>query len=252
MKVLTSGFRAAGLGVTLAAVVAAAGTPPAQAADAPDSRGRGSRPSDIGAVTGIAVGALAAGPVGAVVGGAAGAVLGDRYHRQAQASAQLSESLGKSEAERARLAQSVAQLDSSLARSREAGEQLADTLARTDETGLDVTFRTNDDSVMAQSMSPLLKLGALVASMPQARVRIDGFADPRGSDAWNDALSLRRAQSVAAVLSAAGVPRERMSIEGHGKKAASSADGDLDAYALERRVTVRLQVERPAEVARRD
>ena len=252
MRIPTSGFHTVGLGAALAAAAAAAGALPARAADAPDDRGQGSKQADIGVVTGLAVGALAAGPVGAVVGATAGALLGDRYHRQAQASARLTESLGKSEAERARLAQSVAQLDGSLARSREAGEQLDQTLARTDEVGLDVTFRTNDDSVTVQSMSPLLKLGALAASMPQARVRIAGFADPRGTDAWNDALSLRRAESVAAVLSAAGMPRERMSIEAHGKHAAPSADGDLDGYALERRVTVRLQLERPAEVARRD
>jgi len=54
-------------------------------------------------------------------------------------------------------------------------------------------------------MPPLLKLGALVAAMPQARVRIAGYADPRGSQAYNSELSLRRAQGVAAVLMAAGV-----------------------------------------------
>ena len=249
MQILTSKRRAAAL--TVAWMVAAA-VLPAQAADSPDERGQGSKQSDIGAVTGIALGALVAGPVGAVAGGAAGAWLGDRYHQQAQASAQLNDSLGKSEAERARLEQNVAQLDRSLSGSRAAAAKLDETLGHTDEVGLDVSFRTDDDSVLTQSMSPLLKLGALVASMPQARVRIDGYADPRGSDAWNDDLSLRRAQSVAAVMAAAGVPRERMSIEAHGKHAADCADGDLDSYALERRVTVRLQLADSEQVARRD
>jgi outer membrane protein OmpA-like peptidoglycan-associated protein len=244
-----SSWHTAALG---AALVAAAAALPARAGETPDEPGQGSKQSDFGVVTGLAVGALAAGPVGAVAGAAAGAVLGDRYHRQAQASAQLTDTLGKSEAERARLAQSVAQLDSSLAQSRAEGETLQQTLGRTDEVGLDVSFRTDDDSVLAQSMSPLLKLGALVASMPQARVRVDGYADPRGSDAWNDALSQRRAESVAAVLCAAGVPRDRIVVEGHGKHAAASADGDLDTYALERRVSVRLRLERSEEVAHRD
>jgi outer membrane protein OmpA-like peptidoglycan-associated protein len=101
-------------------------------------------------------------------------------------------------------------------------------------------------------MSPLLKLGALVASLPQAQVRIAGYADPRGSDSYNDELSLRRAVSVAAVLMSAGVPRERILVEAHGKTESTSAAGDLDAYALERRVTVRVQLPPSGQVARRE
>jgi outer membrane protein OmpA-like peptidoglycan-associated protein len=249
MNALTARLRAGAFSVALAGCVA---TLPAHAGDASDDRGQGSKQSDIGAFTGLAVGALAAGPVGAVVGAAAGALLGDRYHRQAQSSAQLSDDLGKSEAERERLTHSVAQLDSSLAQARAAGTQLDQTLQRTDQLGLDVSFRTDDDSVTVQSVPPLLKFGALAASMPQAQVRVAGYADPRGSDAWNDDLSLRRADNVAAVLVAAGVPRERLLIEAHGSSEAASAAGDLDAYALERRVTVRLQLPGCDAVARRD
>jgi outer membrane protein OmpA-like peptidoglycan-associated protein len=225
---------------------------PALGAEAGDDRGQGSKQADVGAVAGIAVGALAAGPAGAVVGAGVGALLGDRYHRQAQSTAALRQDLATSEAERARLVASVARLDSSLAEERAHGEQLDATLARTDELGLDVSFRTDDDSVTAQAMSPLLKLGALVASLPQAQVLVAGYADPRGSVAYNDALSLRRAECVAAVLGAAGVARERIVIEAHGKSAAAADDGDLDAYALERRVTVRVQLPSSAQVASRE
>lgn len=171
---------------------------------------------------------------------------------QAQSTAALRQDLTMSEAERARLVESVAQLGSSLAEERAHGEQLDATLARTDELGLDVSFRTDDDSVTAQAMLPLLKLGALVASLPQAQVLVAGYADPRGSVAYNDALSLRRAECVAAVLGAAGVARERIVIEAHGKSASTAAEGDLDAYALERRVTVRVQLPSAAQVARRE
>jgi len=101
-------------------------------------------------------------------------------------------------------------------------------------------------------MSPLLKLGALAASLPQAQVCVAGYADPRGSDAYNNELSLRRAANVAAVLMSAGVSRERILIEAYGKSAAASADGDLDSYALERRVTVRLQLPGSPQVAARE
>ena len=225
---------------------------PAFAAEAGEDRGQGSKQADVGAAAGIAVGALAAGPVGAVVGAGIGAMLGDRYHRQAQSAAALRQDLASSEAERARLLASVAQLDSSLAREKARGAELAATLAHTDEVGLDVSFRSDDDSVTAQAMSPLLKLGALVASLPEAQVLVAGYADPRGPVVYNDALSLRRAECVAAVLATAGVSRERIVIEAHGKSASTAAAGDLDAYALERRVTVRVLLPAATQVARSD
>jgi len=246
MKALTCTLRTAAAAFTLVGMAAA------HAGDAGDNRGEASKQSDLGVVTGLTVGALAAGPVGAVVGASAGAVIGDGFHRQAKAREQLAQDLKKSEAERARLVHSVAELDGSLSQAQARNAQLDATLQHTDQLSLDVSFRTADDSVTAQAMSPLLKLGALVASMPEARVQVAGYADPRGSDAYNDKLSLRRAESVAAVLACAGVPREHILIEAHGKSEAASADDDLDVYALERRVTVRLQLPGADQVASRD
>ena len=247
MTTFASTFRAGVLGVTLAG--AAAAWP---ATGRAEGRSEGSKQSDIGVVTGLAVGAAAAGPVGAVLGAAAGALLGDRYHRQSQARAALAADLDHSEAERERLTKSVAQLDSTLAQARSRGTQLDQTLQQTDELTLEVGFRTDDDSIPAARVPPLLKLGALLASMPEARARIAGYADPRGSDAYNNDLSLRRAQGVAAVLMNAGVPRERILIEAHGKSESASAPGDLDAYALDRRVTVRVELSASGQVASRD
>jgi outer membrane protein OmpA-like peptidoglycan-associated protein len=226
----------------VAALAGAAAALPAKAADTTDQRGQASVQSDVGVVTGLAVGAAAAGPVGAMVGAAAGALIGDSYHRQKQSAATLAQHLSASETERSRLNERVTELSGSLSQS-EARERVLDQqLQQADDTGLDVSFRTDDDSVTAQAMSPLLKLGALVASLPQARVRIAGFADARGPQAYNEDLSRRRAENVAAVLACAGVPRERMLIEAHGRSESKSAAGDLDAYALERRVTVRVQL----------
>ena len=46
---------------------------------------------------------------------------------------------------------------------------------------------------------------------------------------------------VAALLTGAGVPAGRIIIEAHGKSESQSEAGDLDGYALERRVSVRLE-----------
>jgi len=247
MRTLTLRARTLGLAVSGCITLL-----PAYAGEAADQPGAGSKQSDIGVVTGLAVGAIAAGPFGAVAGAAAGALLGDRYHRQAQSSAALREELRRSEAQRTDLADDVARLDGSLSQVRAHSAELGETISHTDQLGLDVSFRTGDDSITGQALSPLLKLGALAASLPAAQVSVAGYADPRGSDAYNDALSLRRATNVAALLASAGVPRERIHIEAHGKTEAGDASGDLDAYALDRRVAVRLQLPGAGQVAGRD
>ena len=133
-------------------------------------------------MTGLAVGAVAGGPIGAVIGAAVGAWTGDHYHKQVVARHEAEKGLTESETERTRLAQNVTELNGSLAQTQERGEQLDLALSHTDEVQTDVGFRTNDDSIQTQSLSPLMKLGALAAALPDAKVRVDGYADPRGSD----------------------------------------------------------------------
>ena len=227
------------LGLGLAAAACVAGTPAWAGTDAgPDSNAKS---EDIGIVTGLAVGAAGGGPIGAMIGAAAGGLMGDRYHREKQTAKALSADLGKSEAERARLTANVTELNGSLAESRTYGAQLEHTVSAVDAVGMDVAFRTDDTSIKAEDMGPLLKLGALAASVPDAKVRVAGFADPRGDAAYNEELSQRRAEAVAAALVCGGIARERLIIEAHGASESASAAGDLDGYALDRRVTVRLE-----------
>jgi outer membrane protein OmpA-like peptidoglycan-associated protein len=249
MKIFTSTVRTGALGLGLAAYVAAL---PARADEVVVQAQGQSKQATAGGFTGLLVGAAAGGPLGAIVGLTAGVILGDRYHQQQTASAALAADLGTSETERARLAQHVAELDTTLnaAQARDALQEQA--LRQTNDLGIDVAFRTNDDAISLQALPPLMKLGALAAALPQARVRVAGFTDPRGDDDYNQALSLRRAQAVAAVLASAGVAAERVVIEAHGKSDSTSGAGDLDAYALDRRVSVRLELPGSDQVARRE
>lgn len=251
MSTSNRNYRALGLAVA----ACLAGLPAwADTAAAPGWPDPAAKQENIGIVTGLAVGAAAAGPIGAVVGAATGALLGNHYYRQKETAATLKSDLERSEASRAQLTAdatqlngSVTQLQSSLAQSQTHAGQLEQRLAAIDEVGMDLSFRTDDAAIKVGDMPPLLKLGALVAAMPEVQVRIAGFADPRGAATYNDALSMRRAEAVAAALSCAGVARERLIVEAHGSSESTSAPGDLDAYALDRRVTVRLV--RPQEPA---
>ena len=249
MKIITATVRTGALGLGLAAYVAAL---PAHAEEVTIQAQGQSKQATAGGLTGLVVGAAAAGPVGAIVGLTAGVVLGDHYHRQKTAAAALAADLGQSEAERAQLTQHVAELDTTLNAAQARDAQQDHVLQQTNELGIDVAFRTNDDSISLQTLPPLMKLGALAAALPQARVRVAGFTDPRGDDDYNQALSLRRAQGVAAVLASAGVAPERIVIEAHGANDSTSDAGDLDGYAFDRRVSVRLELPGADQVARRE
>jgi outer membrane protein OmpA-like peptidoglycan-associated protein len=250
MSTITRKLRAGALGLTLVSTCVL--TLPAYAQDGGKPQQKASKQENIGVVTGLAVGAAAGGPVGAIFGAAAGAWIGDRYHKQEVAKKDLASNLDQSEAQRNSLTQSVTELNASLAQERVKSGQLDLAMKNTDELQTDVGFRTDDDSINAQAMPPLLKMGALAASMPDLKVRVAGYADPRGSEEYNDALSRRRAEAVAAVLEKAGVSKDHMIIEGHGKSESTATDGDMDGYAFERKVTVRLERAGKEEVARND
>ncbi|MDE2263647.1 MAG: OmpA family protein [Gammaproteobacteria bacterium] len=249
MSILSNKIRVGTVGITVAAMsLAALPASAAQAAGA-GAQQHASRQENIGVFTGLAVGAAAAGPIGAMVGMVAGAWLGDRYHRQGVANhtlaAQnhaLTASLGRSEEERRGLAGKLDLATQSLATTQEQRAELDRTVQLSDDIETDVAFRTGDASVNSLQLPALRKIGTLAAALPPgAKVRIDGYADPRGPATLNDDLSLQRAEAVASTLEKAGCPQDRLVIAAHGSTESTSPQGDLDAYAFDRRVTVRLQ-----------
>jgi outer membrane protein OmpA-like peptidoglycan-associated protein len=206
---------------------------PAQAADK-----KSSKPENVGVMSGLVIGAFAGGPVGAIVGAAGGAILGERYHRKDVKNAELSASLSKSEVEKGVL---MADLSQAMAHGEKLGQELDATVGKTRDLEAAFGFRTNDANMKADDVARLQKIGTLAGALPQVKVRVSGFTDPRGSEEFNAALSQRRADSVAGVLSAAGIPADRIVIDAHGEQDSSSIDGDLEGYAFERRVTVRIE-----------
>ena len=78
-----------------------------------------------------------------------------------------------------------------------------------------------------------------VAKSPELKVRVDGYADPRGTDDTNMKLSQDRADAVRDLLLAAGVSEEALEVNAYGKTQSVAADSD--GYALERRVRLTLR-----------
>jgi outer membrane protein OmpA-like peptidoglycan-associated protein len=202
----------------LAAVLATLAIHPAQARDA-----EGSKRGGAGFVSGAAVGAAAAGPLGMVVGGVVGGLMGERSQKK-------SEALAARKAESAKLAADLETLHLTL----------TEIESRAAVMGSTVQFRTGQTAVRDSDKARVARLGALVAGIPDVRVRVSGFADARGDDALNQALSKERAEMVARELEKSGVPRERLIIEALGERFAS-VESTSDDQAFERSVEIRFE-----------
>lgn len=231
MSIWTTKFRGPAGGVLAFVATAAVIAGPVSAAE---QKKQASKQENIGVVSGLTIGALAGGPFGAVIGAAGGAILGDRYHKQSVEKAALSSDLSKTQAARTRA-------EGDLAQTRSQGELMGQALDHTDQLELAVGFRTGDDTVSDEDVARLQKMGALASSLGKVKMRVSGYADPRGSQALNDALSERRADAVAHVLASTGISPSQLVIEAHGEADSKSPTGDLDGYAMERRVTVRIE-----------
>ncbi|HET7812447.1 MAG TPA: DUF456 family protein [Steroidobacteraceae bacterium] len=187
------------------------------------NRESGSKRSGGGFVGGALVGAAAGGPVGMVVGAVAGTYMGDRSQKK-------SEQLAARRAEAALLAGQVDSLESSLGKIEGKASQV----------GATVQFRTGETSVRDSDRARIARLGSLLSGLSDVRVRVSGFADSRGDESLNQALSQERAEQVALELEKAGVPKERMIVEAMGERFAS-AEAKPDDQAFERCVEIRLE-----------
>lgn len=115
----------------------------------------------------------------------------------------------------------------------------------------DVVFETGRADLKPGAAERLRPLAAYLQANPNVRVRIDGHTDAQGSDAYNQALSNRRAASVRAALSAMGVNGARIEAVGHGE-AQPVADNRTQAGRQQnRRVEVTLVGEQANSFAAR-
>jgi len=234
MSVWTTKLRGPALGLTLGAAALFIAVAPVQAAEQKKS----SKPENVGVLSGLVIGAAAGGPIGAVVGAVGGAFLGDKFHKKDVQNDELKLSLAKTETDKQKL---MADLATTMAHGEKLSEELDNAVNKTHDLEAAFAFRTNDAALSPDDVARLQKIGSLAGAVPEVKVRVSGFTDPRGSEKFNAALSKRRADSVAGVLESAGIPADRIVIEAHGEHESTSADGDLEGYAFERRVTVRIE-----------
>src|ERR1700675_1273604 len=199
----------------------------------------------IGFVTGGVIGAFAAGPVGAVIGAGLGTWLGNRVHRAGDAAkaeataAALQTDETELQAEKsALLKDKTARLDD-LTEKVEAAQKVRDGSEVLDGLQGDVLFRTGSAEITPEIAHQIQVLAQAVAKSPALKVRVDGYAAPRGTVDSNLKLSEDRANAVRDLFLAAGISDDLLEVNAYGKS--QSVAADADGYALERRVRLTVQ-----------
>jgi outer membrane protein OmpA-like peptidoglycan-associated protein len=176
------------------------------------------------------LGAIAGGPVGLFVGAVGGAYLGEQIKKADQ--------LDDAQLARMDAEVTISHLSSELMDRDTALEQLQQQTF--DQLQLQVLFLTGSDSLTAQGEKQLQILADFLNNHQHLNVHLHGYADPRGTEDYNEVLSHYRAISVKEALAMAGVDDARISVTAHGANRAKTELDNADTYALERRVDIEI------------
>jgi outer membrane protein OmpA-like peptidoglycan-associated protein len=110
--------------------------------------------------------------------------------------------------------------------------------AITDGLTVSIPFRTGGWRIEPHLETHLNALARALIDIPCLQVKLEGFADTRGSHRFNRKLSMRRVYAVWTVLARGGLPIERMRLKANGDRGALYARGDRGGYSFDRRVVI--------------
>lgn len=164
-----------------------------------------------GAVIGKIAGNTTTGAIaGAAVGGSAGAIIGNYMDRQSR---ELEEDLEGAKVERV-------------------GEGIKITF----DSG--ILFDINSSTLKPASQDNIAKLSEILKKYEDTEILFAGHTDSSGSNEYNQALSERRAKSVAEYAAFTGVDATRMTIIGFGEEQPISSNDTVQGRTENRRVEV--------------
>jgi peptidoglycan-associated lipoprotein len=105
-----------------------------------------------------------------------------------------------------------------------------------------VYFDTASSKIRPGDAAVLAKNADWLKAHPNAAVLVEGAADPRGSLAYNQSLSERRAQAVRSYLVAQGVAPDRIMTMSYGERRLACRTRDAQCWSDDRRVDFQVKV----------
>ncbi len=123
--------------------------------------------------------------------------------------------------------------------------QLPNYVAGTDPTPATFTFErlnfdTDSTKIKAGDEAEVRSIAAALKNRGTARIKVTGYADPRGTKPYNQRLATERADAVKQALVAQGVAADRIETEGGGETMPANAGSVQQARAEARRAQITL------------
>lgn len=104
-----------------------------------------------------------------------------------------------------------------------------------------ISFKESTAIMRSSAYPQLQRLAAIADACRNATVAVAGHTDASGNEAWNNTLSLRRAQAVADYLASVGIKRERIEVSGMGSSMPLADNATRYGRSLNRRIEVDLK-----------
>ncbi len=101
-----------------------------------------------------------------------------------------------------------------------------------------ILFASNSDRLDPDTATRIADMGRILASVDITKLRIEGHTDEYGTDAYNEQLSLRRAQAVADEFEQVGFLPANLILRGLGKTDPVTTENTPEGQAENRRVSI--------------
>ncbi|TQV84519.1 OmpA family protein [Aliikangiella coralliicola] len=199
-----------------------------------------SKEENVGFASGAIAGAALGGPIGLIIGAATGAILGEQVEKAndlEEVKQELSDSINREK----QLSQEIAMIQENMEfehSSTNTDKSAIDSQWMTEGLTLNVMFTTNSSELSDNDFANVRKLSALMVKFPELNIQLDGYSDPRGTKASNLKLSQHRVNAVKQAFETYGISADRVIAKAHGEVSGTGIEGNMDAYAMARKVSV--------------
>lgn len=104
-----------------------------------------------------------------------------------------------------------------------------------------ILFDVNKADLKAEAQTDLKEFANVLSEFKETNVVIEGHTDNTGDDAYNKELSLKRAKSVIAALTSAGVDTSRLTPVGYGEEKPAADNATAEGRTTNRRVEIQIK-----------
>jgi len=206
----------------------------------------------VGLSSGMVLGAVIGGPVGAFIGAITGTFMGKSVGDEAELTVQKQQledkdqqltqtneqlmALNTKQQSLQQVSAEFGQLQSNWAEQKTNQQQTLNELT----IGMHVQFKTGSSHIESLFKQQLDNVAYMMNLSPELTIDLTGYADRRGDNAFNQALSEQRLAEVIQYLAGQGIVRERLHGQAYGSSLPLHQEQNFENDFFDRRVTLTL------------